>query len=124
MCGVEEYPIVMSKKTLHTFWKNPNVENDDYKSQLDAYITVLEVYVVGITAPPTLVDGTLRELYPPLSDPKNVLSHQSEAASGSAKEKYLVCMILAGENNAKFEDLKYNFSNSYLIGDGQYPNNR
>ena len=34
MCGVEEslqkaITILMADKTLHTFWKNPNVANND-----------------------------------------------------------------------------------------------
>ena len=33
-------------------------------------------------------------------------------------------MILVGENNAKFGDIKDNLSNSYLIKKDHYPNNR
>ena len=64
MCDVEDYlqktmAIVMADKTLHTFQKNPNVANDNYKSQFDAYVNVLEAYAGGITVPPDLVDGKL-----------------------------------------------------------------
>ena len=129
MCGVEEslhkkMAIVMAKKTLHMFWKNPNVENETYKSHFDNYVTVLEAYAGRITVPPDLVDGKLRELYPSLRYPKNVLSHQREAATEAAKEKYLACMLLAGSKNAKFGDIKDELSNSYLIRDNHYPNNR
>ena len=51
--------IVMADKTLHTFQKNPNVANDNYKSQFDAYVNVLEAYAGRITVPPDLVDGKL-----------------------------------------------------------------
>ena len=76
--GVEEFlqktmAIVMAKKTLHMFWKNTNVANDDYKIQFDTYVTILEAYTGRINVPPDLVDGKLRELYPSLSDPKNAL---------------------------------------------------
>ena len=43
------------------FWKNPNVENDAYNSQFDAYVTVLEAYAGGITVPPYFLDGNFRE---------------------------------------------------------------
>ena len=54
MCSVDDssqkiMAIVMEKKNMHTFWKNPNVANDAYKSQFDAYVTVLE-------------DGRIKEL--------------------------------------------------------------
>ena len=76
----------MSEKTLHMFWKNPNVENDAYNSQFDAYVTVLEAYGGEITVPPAFVDGKLIEMYPSLSYPKNVISHQREEATELAKE--------------------------------------
>ena len=46
VCGVKDslqntMAIVMDEKMPHTFWKNPNVENNNYKSQSDAYVTVL-----------------------------------------------------------------------------------
>ena len=79
--------IVMAEKTLHTFRKNPRVENDGYKSQFDAYVTILEAYVGGITAPLDLVEGKLRELYTSLGDPENALSHHHEAATEAANEQ-------------------------------------
>ena len=80
ICGVEESPqkkmvIVVAEKTLHTFWKNPHVANNDYKSQFDAYVTVLETYAGRIIITPALIDVNLRELYPSLSNLKNALSH-------------------------------------------------
>ena len=62
MCGLEEslqktMAIVMSKKMLHSFWKNPNVANENYKSQFDAYIIIYEACASGITIPPDLMDG-------------------------------------------------------------------
>ena len=114
----------MAKKTLHTFWKNPNVEKDNYKSQFDAYVTVLEACVGGISVPPDLVDENLRELYPLLGNLKNELSNQIEAATEAAKDQYLACVILVGSNNAKFGELKDDLSNSYLLRDDQYPKNR
>ena len=78
MCGVEESTqktmvILMSEKTLHPFWKNTNVANNDYNSQYDAYVTVLDAYAGGITVPTALVYGKLKELYPSLSNPENAL---------------------------------------------------
>ena len=78
MCGVEESlqkttAILMDQKTLHTFWKNPNVENDNYKSQFDIYVTFLKAYKGGITVSLDLVVGNHRELHASLSDPKNAL---------------------------------------------------
>ena len=92
MCGVEEslqkkMAKVMYKNTLHTFLQNNNVANDDYKSQLDAYITVLEAHADRITVPPTLLGGKIKELYPSFRDPKNELSHQFEAATEAVKER-------------------------------------
>ena len=91
VCGVEESlqkikAIVMAEKTLHTFCKKSNVANDNYKSQFDVYVTVLETYAGGIIVPLALVDGNLRELYPSLSDPNNALSRQHEAETESTKE--------------------------------------
>ena len=101
MCGLEEYlqntmAILMSEKTLHKFFQNPNGSNNDYKSQFNAYVTILEAYVGRITVPLALVDGNLRELYPSLGDPNNVLSHQREAAIEAAKDKYPACMLFVG----------------------------
>ena len=79
--------IVMAEKMLHTFWQNTNVTNDNYKIQFDAYITVLEAHAGGITVPPALVGGNLRELHPSLRDPNNQLSHQREAAKEEVKEQ-------------------------------------
>ena len=50
MCGVEEslqkkMVIVMAEETLHTFRQNTNLENDNYKSQFNTYVTVLEAYM-------------------------------------------------------------------------------
>ena len=40
MCGLEEsiqkIAIITAKKMLPIFWKNPNVENDNYKISFDA----------------------------------------------------------------------------------------
>ena len=33
-------------------------------------------------------------------------------------------MLLVGDKNAKFRDIKDDLSNSYLIGDDQYPKKR
>ena len=104
--------IIMTDKTLYTFFQNPNVSNDDLKSQFDAYITVLEAYAGRITVPPDLVDGKLRELYPSLRYPKNVLSHQREAATEAAKEQNFSCILLVGGNNANFGELKDGLSSS------------
>ena len=84
MLSIEDYlhktvSIIMAEKMLHTFWQNPNVENDNYKIHLNTYVTVLEAYAGRITVQPDLEDGKIRELYPSLSDPKNALSHQREA---------------------------------------------
>ena len=54
--------IVMAEKILHMFWKNPNVENNDYKIQFDAYVNILEAYAGRITVPLALVDSKLRDL--------------------------------------------------------------
>ena len=91
MCGVEEYPqntmaIVMTDKKLHTFWQNTNVANNNCKIQFDAYVTVLQAYGGEITVPPAFVDGKLIEMYPSLSYPNNVISHQREEATELAKE--------------------------------------
>ena len=72
-CGVEEsfqktMAIVMTEKMLHIFWQNPNMENDNYKSQFNAYVAVLEAYLDGITVPPALVDSKIINLYPSLSN--------------------------------------------------------
>ena len=74
ICGVEESPqkkmvIVVAEKTLHTFWKNPNVANDNYKIRFVAYVTVLEAHAVRITAPLAVVDGKSRQLYPSIRYP-------------------------------------------------------
>ena len=119
VCGVEEYLqetmyIVMDEKMLHMLWQNTNVENN---------VTVLEAYAGRITVPPTLVDDNLRELYPSLSDLKNVLLYQHDAETEAAKEQYLACMLFVGTTNAKFGNLKDDLSNSYLLGDDQYPKN-
>ena len=47
MCGVEEslpkkMVIVMAEETLHTFRKNTNLENYNYKSQFNTYVPVLD----------------------------------------------------------------------------------
>ena len=67
MCGVEEslpkkMVIVMAEETLHTFRQNTNLENDNYKSQFNTYVTVLEAYMWNITVPLALVYGNTREL--------------------------------------------------------------
>ena len=78
------------------------MENDNYKSQFDVYVAILEAYAGGINVPPDLVDGKLRDLYPSLSEPNNSLLHHNEAATQAAKEQYLACMLLVGMNNANF----------------------
>ena len=40
------------------------------------------------------------------------------------KAQYLTCMISVGANNEKFGELKDDLSNSYLLGENQYPKNR
>ena len=91
MCGVEESlykttAILMDHKTLHTFWKNPNVANNNYKIQFDTYVNVLVAYTSESNILPDFVDGNLRELYPSLSDPNNALSRQHEAETEATKE--------------------------------------
>ena len=49
MCGVQYYlqetwALVKADTTLHMFCKKPNMTNNQYKTQLEAYITVLESY--------------------------------------------------------------------------------
>ena len=102
MCGVEKslqktMATVTADKMLHALWQNTNVAKNNYKSQFSAYGTILGAYSSSITAPPALMNGNLRELYPSLSDPKSALSHYHEAATEAAKDQYLTCILLVGE---------------------------
>ena len=65
MVGVEEslqktMAIVMAESTLHTLFHQMGTSNGDYKSQLDAYVTVLEAYCGGVSVPQILVDTKLK----------------------------------------------------------------
>ena len=49
MYGVEyhqqdTWDLINSDKTLHTFWQKPNMNNEKYKTQSKAYVTVFESY--------------------------------------------------------------------------------
>ena len=70
--------------------------NNYYKSQFDTYITFLEPFAGGVNALPYLADGKIRELYPPLSEPKNALLNQRKVVAEAAKDQYLACMLLVG----------------------------
>ena len=61
MVGVEDslqqtMKIVMAERTLHTFFQKMGTLNDDYKSQFNAYVMVLEAYCGGVSVPQILVD--------------------------------------------------------------------
>ena len=47
---------VMAERTLHTFLPHMGTSNEDYKSQFDAYVTVLEAYYGGVSINQILVD--------------------------------------------------------------------
>ena len=69
MVGVEEslqqmMAIVMAERTLYTFFQKMGTSNDNYKSQFDVYVTVLEAYCDGVIVPQILVDTKMKELYP------------------------------------------------------------
>ena len=68
MVGVEESlqkttAIVMAERTLQTFFQQMGTPNNDYKSQFDAYVTVLEAYCGGVGVYQILVDTKFKELY-------------------------------------------------------------
>ena len=56
--------IIMADRTLHTFFQQMGKSNDNYKSQFDVYVTVLEAYCDGVIVPQILVDTKMKELYP------------------------------------------------------------
>ena len=65
MVGVEEslqqtMAIVVAERTLHTFFRKMVTSNDDYKSQFDAYVTVMEAQFGGVSVPQLLVDTKLK----------------------------------------------------------------
>ena len=77
MVGIEEslqktMVIVMAERTLHTFLQQMGTSNDDYKSQFDTYVTVLEAYCGGVRVPQILVDTKVKELYPSVLDVSTV----------------------------------------------------
>ena len=98
--------------------------NDDYKSQFNAYVMVLEAYCGGVSVPQILVDTKLKELYPSVSDATTANGHQRMAEEVLAREHYLTCMILVGANVVRLGGLKEDLFNSYLLGGDKYPKTR
>ena len=114
----------MAERTLHTSFHKMGTSNNDYKSQFDAYVTVLEAYCGGVSVPRVLVDTNLKELYPSVSDVTTADSIQRMADEVPAREHYLECMMLVGENAVRFGGLKDDLFNSYLLGGDRYPKTR
>ena len=98
--------------------------NDDYKSQFNAYVMVLEAYCGGVSVPQILVDTKLKQLYPSGSDVTTADSGQRTADKVPAREHYLTCMMLVGANAVRFGGLKEYLFNSYLLGGDMYPKTR
>ena len=129
MVGVEEslqqtISIVVAERTLHTFFQNRGASNDYYKSQFDAYVTVLEAYCGGMSVTQILADTKLKELYPSVLDVTTDDGVHRTAAEVPVIEHYLACIMLVGVNSVRFGGLKDNLFSSYLLGGYKYPKTR
>ena len=68
MCGVEDHlqdtwELAKEEKNLHTFWKNPNTVNDNYKTQFEEFVIVLESYGVCVTIQPALLSEKMKTMH-------------------------------------------------------------
>ena len=99
-----------------------STSKDDYKSQFDVYVMVLEAYCCGLSIPQILVDTKLKELHPLVSDVTTANSGQRTAAEVPAREHYLALMMLVGANDVRFGGPNDDLFNSYLLGGDKYPN--
>ena len=116
--------IVLAEMTLYIFFQQMGTSNDDYKSQFNEYVTVLEAYCDGVSVPQVLVNTNLKELYPSISDVTTAENSQHTAAELPAREHYLASVMLVGENAVWFGGMKDDLFNSYLFGGDRYPKTR
>ena len=116
--------IVMAERKLHTFFQQMGTLNGNYKIQFGAYVTALKVCCGGVSVPQILVDTKLKELYHLVSDVTTAdISHRT-AAEVPAREHYLSCMMLVGENSVRFGGMKEDLFKRCLLGGDVYPKTR
>ena len=129
MCGVEEHlqdTWVMAKadRALFSFWQRPGVSTDEYATQFDAFVTVIDKIGGTIPLHPHLLKKKLREAGHDEGYATKPESSAYQAAAAEVREEYLACQLLMGANRERYESLRMKIKDDMIGNMDTYPKTR
>ena len=116
--------MIKADKALHTFWQRPGVSNDEYATQFDAFVTVIEKLGGTIPIHNNLLEAMLEKNKKAKSYALLGTSNEYKAAATEVREEYLAGLLLMGANHDRFQSLCDKLANDMLSGHDGYPKTR